>query len=145
MLVINKYNIPQSLHASIKWHGSFCNFDAGKLFSIYPLSLIIVDILPQTAKFYWKFSTMHIEKLKLFLYGLPPDCQGSTLKDLVKGNVLASYGKRGYLREGVLQAFLYYVVVWLIILFVPTYWKVRLPLILKSCCVNILWNKLYHH
>ncbi|XP_022809101.1 uncharacterized protein LOC111346074 [Stylophora pistillata] len=28
---------------------------------------------------------MHIEKLKLFLHGLPPDCQGSTLKGFLEG------------------------------------------------------------
>ena len=42
---------------------------------------------------------MHIEKLKLFLHGLPPDCQGSTLKDFLEGNVLNSYGKSTYVCE----------------------------------------------
>lgn len=52
---------------------------------IYPLILIFVDILSQTVQFYWKHWIMQIEKLKLFLHGLPPDCQGSTLKDFLEG------------------------------------------------------------
>ena len=52
---------------------------------IYPLILIFVDILSQTVQFYWKYWIMQIEKLKLFLHGLPPDCQGSTLKDFLEG------------------------------------------------------------
>ena len=62
---------------------------------IFPFMLIFVDILSQTVQIYWKYCIMHIEKLKLFLHGLPPDCQGSTLKDFLEGTVLTSYGKSG--------------------------------------------------